>query len=319
MRVGFVYPNTTTSKYAWAADAMRAIGNDVEHLKDIAQLSDASSRCDLIIVAQKGGGLNRVELAAAIRECPCPTVQWWFDLIALNGRPLAESPFTQGAGGDLMRAFDVIYVKEADRIEEYKSLGITAEWLDQGCPSWMPATTHHDDPEFDVLIYGTYSNSYWQRVSIAQKLASRGYRVAWASRQSVSPIRGIIPIQFTLPAALPELASRSRFTLCVDVTNAEPGYWSDRIWLAMGMGAVAITNSTPLFPAPHDMYLEHHRASGLTEQLRLHNNTDARKEIGKAAREYVMTNHTYEVRCKEIIQRCKQFTAAGSVTYAGFV
>jgi len=311
MRVGVAYPHDIRSKYAWAADALASLGHDVVRIDSVDSFRSESDLCDLIIVAHKGAGMNKTSLTAAIRDARCTVVQWWFDLIMLNDkRPLAEQQIIKSFG-DQLRACDVVFVKEADHLDEYTALDINAQWLDQACPSDLAACEHRDSPQFDLLVYGTAGNSYGKRVDVVRTLASRGHKVAWASRSEMPQHANITPLSFVAPHDLPMLASDARFTVCIDYTHKIEGYWSDRVWLAMGMGACVAHRSTDGFNAPEATHIDFECHVRLDVELkRLRADTAGRRAIGNAAREHVMRHHTYEARCQEIIERCRLTAAA---------
>ena len=81
-----------------------------------------------------------------------------------------------------------------------------------------------------------------QRRADVRTLVDAGFNVAWAS-DGDKP-QGVASIPWTHPDYLPALMSRAAVTLCVDLRHDVAGYWSDRLWLALGAGACVVRRFT---------------------------------------------------------------------------
>ena len=81
-----------------------------------------------------------------------------------------------------------------------------------------------------------------QRRADVRTLVDAGFNVAWAG-DGDKP-QGVASIPWTHPDYLPALMSRAAVTLCVDLRHDVAGYWSDRLWLALGAGACVVRRFT---------------------------------------------------------------------------
>ena len=230
-------------------------------------------------------------------------MQWWFDLLfCQTHQPLLD------LYGPLLRTMDLVLVKELWQIGAYRSLGITAEYLDQGCPDEWPACEHPDDPEFDVLVFGSLMPHYRQRRDDVEALVRAGFRVAWAGNNGAHP-PGVVPLPWCHPSELPALMSRAALALCVDLRHDVPGYWSDRLWLSLGAGACVLKRDTKGQPdLPMSVYCDELLIGSCVSDLRspIH-----RRQIGAEARRITLLGHTYTHRCQEIVNHAERFLNGG--------
>jgi hypothetical protein len=302
VKLALVYPERAKwPKWAWVADAARALGHDVRRVSTAIELREADRWADLVLFEHKNAGLNIADILAVARLRKSRWVQWWFDLLATDAaQPLAEQGLVK-AFLPVMRAMDRVLVKERGLLTEYKALGVNAAYLDQGCPSAMRACAHRERPEFDVVIWGTAGSDYRQRMADVRALVKRGFSTAWAGHPSGSLPRGVVPVPFFPALDLPKLASRAAVVLCVDRRHDLESYWSDRLWLALGMGACVVRRNTPGL-APETPLYGYQDAAELVEVVgRLKADPEARRAIGEAARRYTLSGHTYEHRLRELL------------------
>jgi hypothetical protein len=100
---------------------------------------------------------------------------------------------------------------------------------------------------------------------------------------------------------LPAAAGRSAVILGVDMRHDLDGYWSDRSWLALGMGACYVRRYSPGFPVgPLHVYRDDEELCSLVTELR--QDRDRRAACGAQARKWVMENHTYCHRSRELLE-----------------
>ncbi|HEV7224602.1 MAG TPA: glycosyltransferase [Pirellulales bacterium] len=314
MKIAVVSPKpeaVQVDKLGWVADGFRSAGHDVTRVHDLAGARRADAECELLLFDQKASGLNRCELIAqALAPHRAIWAQWWRDLIAFEPHaPLAEQPFVRSFG-DLMRAMDIVFVKERTLLDEYALLGINARWLDQACPADMPACTHGERPEWDVLVLG--STTYEQRRQDAAALVAEGYRVLWAGLPGSEPVpRGVEWRPWLHPlAGLPKLVGRCAIVLGVDWRCDLPGYTSDRSYLAAGMGACYVAryvdygaSSPPAAYSPAAAlaaWIYDDRESLLEAVRAALADRAERERRGAHARSVVMARHTYRSRAEQI-------------------
>lgn len=316
MHVALVSPKpnaTLVDKFGWVADGFRAAGHDLVRVHDLAGVSAADERCELLLFDQKTAGIGRAELTElALAPRRAMWVQWWRDLIALEPTaPLAEQPFVRSFGA-LMRAMDLVLVKERSMLDEYALLGMQAAWLDQACPEDMPQCIHAEHPEWDVLVLG--SAAYDQRRHDAAALVAAGFRVAWAGLPGREPVpAGVEWRPWQHPTLeLPQLAARAAVVLGVDFRSDVPGYTSDRSYLAAGMGACYVArvtdygaDSAPGAASPAAelaAWIYDDRESLVkVARMALADPGDRRRRAARS-RALVMSQHTYRRRAEQLVE-----------------
>lgn len=315
MHIGVVYPTVKRwPKMRWVACAFRRLGHTVTEVSSLDQL--ASLEADLVLFAHRGAGLNHADVIALSKKRQCPWVMWWFDLLAIEpGKPLAEQSTLQTytsqriwePSDDLqvMRIMDVVFVKERGLLAQYRNLGVNAEYLDQGCPSWIGQCEHREIPEWDVLIFGNTSKAWKQRRHDVSDLIAAGFAVAWAGHAAGAPPSACLPLPWCPPAGLPALASRAAVVLSVSMRSDVEGYTSDRLWLAMGMGACVLARAWDGPPAglPVRIYSTEAEMVLAVEQLRA--DRGSRTAQGIANRRWVEDNRTITRQCERLLERCK--------------
>lgn len=299
-------------KVQWYVEAAQNLGHDVRQSRRWSELPALLSDCDLVILGQKDLAGHWPNVLPALHRRNCPVVYLWFDLLATQpGLPIHEQPIFQTYERTFLAA-DIVIVKERSLLHEYRAHGVNAHWCDQGCPSDYPAVDHSVEPEWDLLVWGQAGAHYRERQQAVAAAVSAGFKVAWASPQPVP--RGVVGLPWTHPLELPRLASRARCVLSCGRRNDLDGYWSDGFWLAVGMGACVIRRETPGLPdGPYWTYADHGRLIEHLEWAKRHPQTAV--ELGKAARQWVMDNHTIEHRVGDLL-RIAALTAAEPATSA---
>lgn len=333
MRIGFVYTNNPDwPKSLWVHHALERLGHEVHPVRSIDILKHADRECDLILFQHKNAGLNPnalIELAPLRRSV---WAQWWFDLVFTEqDRPLHEQPMFR-SNGSLMRCMDIVFVKEASEILQYRNEGVSAEYLDQGATQGLPQRGE-GVIRWDFLLWGQGGHEYRQRAQDAMRLAKAGYRVAWACNEGVP--NGIEHLPWTKPGSLPELCSQSRAVLCVDRRHDLDGYVSDRFWMAASMGCLIFKRFSPGFvDGPfveyrnHDELLaqaasmfsspgEHGHGSQCT---RVDPNETSSPPVSDRTpgfssneiRQWALNNHSIEIRCQQMLESVRTVTVAAS-------
>lgn len=307
-------PNATlVDKFGWVADGFRAAGHDVVRVHDLAGVKEADERCELLLFDQKSAGLGRAELTELARAPRNATwVQWWRDLVAFEPRAsLADQPFVRSFGG-LMRAMDLVLVKERSMLDEYASLGIRADWFDQACPEEMPRCNAAEHLELDVLVLG--STAYDQRRRDAAALVAAGFRVAWAGLPGREPVpSGIEWRPWLHPMQeLPHFVGRAAIVLGVDCRSDVPGYTSDRSHLAAGMGACYVARVTDYgadsapaaaSPAAEVAAWIYDDCESLMNVVRMAlADPGERCRRAERSRAIVMSQHTYRRRAEQFVE-----------------
>ena len=291
MKIGCVYSRRPEKwpKWQWVADALLQLGHETISVHDAAHLMAADQDCDIMLFEHRDCGVGWRYVRDNAPRRTSVWVQWWFDLVAvIPGRALADQPEFR-LSGEAMRLFDHVFVKERAMLDEYRSLGVNASYLDQGCPSWWPACEHRQAPRWDVLVFGSATAQYAERKEAVRRLVSDGYSVAWATDSgSVPPVVERLPWQ--PPRKLPELMSDARCVLCVDVRSDVDGYVSDRNWLVTGAGAIPLMRGCGGYGGYRDAAemictMQHER----------------RSTIGRSLRARTMGANTYEHRLQKLL------------------
>lgn len=311
-RVCVVYqPRRRWPKFRWVHEALSRTPNvEVVHARTLAEVRDADATCDVLLFEHK----CPVEENALADMAPTRKAfwcQWWFDLLAQRPDiPLDQQPTLMACPDEptpwlkTMRLMNLCLVKERSMLAEFGELGVTAEWMDQACPSNMPACEHRENPEFDVLVVGSGGPMWKQRRDDVAALLGGGCRVLWCGHPSgTSPPLGCHPESWVDPLELPKQMSRCAVALSVDCRSDLDGYWSDRLWLLLGMGACVLHRRGGSAVRHTPAYNSHHE---LVEQMRVlvHNGADFCRAFGATQRQAVMSAHTYEHRVKEVLELC---------------
>jgi hypothetical protein len=286
MRIGCVYaPRREWPKWQWVCAALSQIGHDVVAVNDVQQMERANDECDLLLFEHRDCGVGRRHVLNLAPKKRCQWAQWWFDLFQMEqSLPIAETNNWRHLG-EVMQCFDRVFVKERSRVEEYRSLGVRAEYMDQGCPSPWRMIQLDEHPKYDVIVFGSVDPQWYrQRIRVASELVAAGMRVGWASQTGTVP-NGVERLPWCHPKDLPWLMSNAYGVLCVDADPVVDGYWSDRHWLVRGAGATPITLNDPVANVE------------LLKSLPV----EDRVVCAAMIRNTVMEAHTYEHRASAII------------------
>lgn len=229
-------------KFGWLVDASAALGHDVRRVHHISDLAAADDWADLVLFDQYAAGLPPGNFPQAADDKTAIWSQCWRDLLCTDPKAPVARQETYHANGRVMRAMDAVFVKERNRIDEYRSADVKAVYLDtQGCPADMPACNYAEKPEFDVLVLGNADRAYVERRNDVAALVKDGYRVVWAGLTNTPAPYGVHGHAWVHPTkGLPQLASRCAVALNVDL-RYEPGYTSDRTWLLAGCGIPVVS------------------------------------------------------------------------------
>ena len=297
MKIGLIHrPSTVWPKFDWVAEGLGCEGHEVHHGATMDQLELLDRECDVLLFEHREPGPGRKRIVQYAPHRQATWLSWWFDLFLGNPHVDHLQLF-----GPLNRCMDAVFVKERGMLDAYKAEGISAHWLDQGCPLGWKACEHRESPEFDVLIFGSRMGEYRQRHRDVQSLADAGFKVAWAGDNGGVPSK-VESLSWCQTVELPQLMSRAAVTLHVDLRSDVPGYRSDRFWLATGAGACVLSRKSLETPdVPHVTY-ERFDEETIGRIRSLVGDRKQRQEIGKAARDAVMAEHTYRNRVREIVQ-----------------
>ncbi|MDE2098806.1 MAG: glycosyltransferase family 1 protein [Patescibacteria group bacterium] len=224
-------------KLAWLTGGFTDLGHDVRRFHHFSELQAADKWADLVLFDQYGAGLPVRNIADAAESRTAVWAQCWRDLICTASSRAVQWQETYLGYGRVMRAMDIVFVKERHRLEEYRTARVNAVYLDcQGCTEGAPRFETHDSPEFDVLVLGNADRAYADRRADAAALVKGGYRVLWAGLTNTAPPHGCHTHRWVHPIKeLPSLANRCAVALNVEL-RYEPGYCSDRPWLLAACG-----------------------------------------------------------------------------------
>jgi len=318
MRVGVIYPVVRRwRKMQWVACALRRLGVDVVAIHDLEHLAAVHEQLDLVIFAQRGAGLNHTDVIALAEKRTCPWVIWWFDLLAIEpGVPLAKQTTLQTSTSQnileptddlqVMRVVDCVFVKEGGLVDQYAALDVNAHYLDQGCPDWIHECKHHEVPEWDVFVWGNTGKAWKARRHDVNEIVSEGFAVAWAGHAAGHPPAACLPLPWCPPTNLPVIMSKAAVALSVSMRSDVIGYTSDRLWIAMGMGACVVARHFAGMPMGLPVRVYRGTADMLLAIQQLRADRGRRAAMGKAARRWVMKHRTVKTQCERLLEKCKR-------------
>lgn len=300
MKFALAYPDRPQwPKFDWVRDAVRAtVDPDAFAVRNAGELAEASQTVDVVLFCNHDAGIGYSNIVNAARvKRKALWLHWWFDIL-----PDSVLGGTHHNAIRAMQAMDLLLVKH--RHLEPFAPGIRSAYFDQGCPSWIAEVEHQAKPSIDVLLPGVMSGRRSRREDVA-KLASAGFRVAVCGHASDAPPRGVQVLPFVPVKDLANLVSDCGIVLDVGITDAIDGYWSDRNWIAMGMGACLLRRDS--LGAPKLSYRAYSTHGDLIDQTKaLLAKRATRAKIGREARSQVMAKHTYEHRIRELVKLCKK-------------
>lgn len=312
MQFALCYPlRDAWPKFDWVRQALANRGHEVSRCADLSDLRVANANADIVLLCNYNAGFPMAELArVAQEERKAKWVQWWFDFLPPTLGPVEDCPPANVKQRSqqiaLARAADLQLCKQRQNI--FDSLGVDWDYLDQGCPAGMPAMTHQEAPEFDVLLPGVFGVAERrQRADDVRALCNAGLRVAVCGHASGGGIPGVTFLPFTQPMQLPAIASRAACILDVGFRTDVDGYWSDRVWLAMGMGGVLVRRWSEGQPStwPCKCYDTAEELVGIVKEL-AGKKARTRARIGAAARKFTLDAHTYEHRVAQLVAICRK-------------
>lgn len=291
MKIGCVYPTTPMwPKMQWVHRALSSMGHDASQVSDRKQLAAADATCDLLILMHRSPGIRWPNLKDIALNRKATWVQWWFDMICHDNRPLRDQPDVKCEHHRLlMQACDAVFVKELARLGEYRELGIAATYLDQGSPAHWPLLPA--EPQWDVLLWGQGGSTYPERTKAANELVKAGYAVAWAGHV----LNGTQHLPWFKADAFPELAAKARVLLHVSRRNDLEGYTSDGFWMACATGRPVVKRWYPGIPdGPMLTFRDSHELLAVVKR--------AMEQDGREVREWALANHTIEHRCRQLLE-----------------
>jgi hypothetical protein len=306
-------------KFGWLVAGLKSLDHDVLRFDHFSELPGADAWADLVLFDQYAAGLPPRNIRDIGESKTAVWIQCWRDLFCQDPRKPAGKQEGFQLYGQVMKAMDIVFVKERSRIEEYQSAGVNAVYLDcQGCPEQMESCHYVDKPEFDVLVLGNAERSYVDRRADAAALVQAGYRVLWAGRSNYPAPHGVIGHRWVHPLKeLPALSSRCACALSVDL-RYEPGYTSDRTWLLAGCGIPVIARVPEIateesFADPSQdawswCYMDRELLVGFCVSQAVAD-FEERRHRGRLARQRVMERHTYQHRAESILAHVESLQA----------
>lgn len=304
MKIACCYPHTPAwPKFRWVHEALASLGHECVWVQNRDDLIEHEPHVDVCLFAHKSFPIRWPNLRDIWERRQSLWAQWWFDLICTDPySPPDEQPYVRQFRPHF-DAMDVVFVKEREYLEAYRAAGIPAVYLDQGCPAGIRPIDYDAEIKWDVLVWGQSGPEYKQRRKDVEQLVKAGYRVAWAGATKGVP-KGVESLPWTHSDELHTLASHAACVLCVDRRTDIDGYWSDRIWLALGMGCAVVWRSAvipgpfPVLSCGNGMSVDEavERLTDKTER------TPLAAHLGTEAREYCLNHHTIKHRCQQLVE-----------------
>ena len=311
MQLALVYADRKRNdKWPFVEAAARRVADDAVRIKSLDDLRECEA--DVVLFEQRSGPLNDVDLVDAAEHKPRGQVwvQWWFDLIDLfPGTPFDKQPILND-WLHVLRAMDIVLTKELSNVKSFRKLGINAHYFDQACPKEMPACT--DEPlQYDAAIIGSADRiRYPGRHEAAQMLVAAGRRVAWAQSGSGSIPDRVVDVGYVTPTdGFAKLCSKSACLIDDAARFDIVGYWSDRLWLGLGCGAVVVRKYTSGLPGYVRMYQTIGQLLDAVEDCVQRRNALQKHSV--YARGYVMQYNTYDRRIEQLLELVEHHRAGG--------
>jgi len=313
VKIACCYPHTPAwPKFRWVHEALASLGHECVWVQNRDDLIEHEPHVDVCLFAHKSFPIRWPNLRDIWEKRQSLWAQWWFDLICTDPySPPDEQPYIRQFRPHF-DAMDVVFVKEREYLEAYRAAGVPAVYLDQGCPAGIKPIDYDAEIKWDVLVWGQSGPEYKQRRKDVEQLARAGYRVAWAGATKGVP-KGVESLPWTHPDELHKLASHAACVLCVDRRTDIDGYWSDRIWLALGMGCLVVARYGKGFrlledlddddcPTIWDVYSDTGGYVDASVKWALEFSKDDRREAGEGCRKWVMEQHTIKHRCQQLVE-----------------
>jgi hypothetical protein len=291
MIVGLVgsWQSPSSRRFEWLAKALANLGHRTVRASGLDQAREACRGCDLAIFESNDAGLSPAEWDALAADKRSPWVQWWFQL---TGEPWAAA--TQG----VIERMDLVLVRERDRLAEYQSQGIKAQWIEQACPADVGQAEHNEAPDWDVLVLANRDTDDLRDLKL---LLDEGFAIGWCNFAGGShPPHGVERLGNVTLSEFPDLASRACVVLGIDPRPPVDGYVSDSDLLALGAGACLVRPYREGLPnVSFFSYKSQERLMGLMNELR--QSVATRRSTGERARRQVLASHTFEHRAEQVL------------------
>ena len=298
-------------KMKWVADALIRLGHEVRGARDLDNVLKMDDWADFVLFQHRFQVDGRF-LVRHRAKAKAPWVVWWFDALMTDPTlPYEKQHYLQDetcvAG---LEQYDLVLVKERGVVQHLNDRGINAAYLDQACPSDYPATIHSGSAKYDLVLFGVIDRTHKTRTLDMRTLHEAGFKMLWIGDGAGTLVPSAVDFVSprVMPHELPDLCSRAKVVLAVDACNGQEGYTSDRLWLALGMGACMLRRKTPGQPVSY-LYDSYETDGELVTKARrlTSDSADAaayRTSTGLRARQVVMSQHTYEHRCEELVKLC---------------
>jgi len=179
----------------------------------------------------------------ALPACRPKKVLWSFDLIARDpSRPIAEQPHFRG---DIWRTMDLVLVKEASLLKEYRALGINAHWMDQAC--WPPENIGRSFTPKHPCDVGFPGSGYSEggRYKLIDALTQQFNVHVWSHDNKSWSGHNAVVHAGLYDGDLGQVAVDASVIIGINYRNDIQGYWSNRIWQILGVGGCFVTHRVP--------------------------------------------------------------------------
>lgn len=236
-----------------------------------------------------------------VPSCRPVTVQWWFDLLWRDPTRALEAQ--ERWRPEVMRTMDIVLLKERAHLDACGRAGLNAAYLDQAC--WPPL---HEvgaaprEPDVDVAFPGACYDE-GGRLDVIRALARRHRVGVWSSdpRWHDLPVAVHPPVYGT---GWSDIVARSAIVLGTNYRNDVDGYWSNRVWCALGAGGFFLTRRVPgladvVIDGVHCVMFDT-VADAMDKAAYYLEHPHQRRRIARQGQVHAWMNHTYAHRLREL-------------------
>jgi hypothetical protein len=219
------------------SDALAVMGYTVIECQ--REMGIAEGEPDLVIVSQ-WNGYQKNFIEELKKKYNCPVVYWAFDY---QWEAHEDWHFEMATQADLFLS------PEMEHAHEYKEAKANFQWLPQGfAPMFLDRI---DDPtiikEHEIVFTGTYLPTGGFRTDVLKKVDSEYHLDVFSITQNEWKAQGLKNVHPpVLDYDLPDLVSKTKITLSVDLFPGRAGCWSDRNAQVMSCGGLVLYKYTPL-------------------------------------------------------------------------
>jgi len=264
---------------------------------------------DLILVHHSRDMPRRWIRALPAENPRALVVQWLFDYLRDPG--LEQKWFLPRA-----KAWHLSFLKDLERFDYYRSLGIDCHWLHQGAPAHFEFATATDPAHAcDVAFLGNPRRHHAYRLRVLQRLSAEGFRLHIYTNPVYNRHWRRLGLEKHVRPALHDaemapVCATAKIVLGLGCYEDEwEGFWSSRVYLTMASGGFFVTQ----YVKGMERHFEQGRHllwwksvdEGVAMLREYLDRPEERERIRREGYEHVHRHHRYVDRCRELVAVCE--------------